>query len=650
MKNRKQRLIEFLKREKRFLIISITLVFILAAILKMLPVKKIDIPLTDSAYLGCIEYDDRLSEQFPSIQNAGYAVFKRLKIILPFTLSGKLPEFRIYAKTTGNDLNYQLIVNKQYAGFFHVTTHHFFFITPKIEKQLAFNNDDLRVVINYEKEAQKSPRFFIKKLIISTQNSGTSIKRDWDYTFRIFLIPVLFIIISSLWLQNAVAKYIISSASAVAFFLIGALSIPLSLALCSVIYPTVLAGILLAAVMLFLNSRKILSIEKKQIAIMLFIFHIGMTFWMMPVFHPGHYHPDLKTHVYWGLSAYRQSAGDFTAEYSFFQMNTLFLINAPFPYSPSFYLALKLLSGQPADVLFWVRFLPVFLTVLAAPLIHLTVRKITGSSAAGIWSSVAYLISGITALRILYFFCPALWGTFFITAAMLAVCLNAENYEKERTIRNSLPEILLIFIGCIAYPAGPFVFGVLAAALLLFWILDSEKRHIHIKNWLRLFIPSIGLAFLLYYVWYIPEIISKVIPRMQDKVLYNVNLELDSSIWSRFQGLLGISAIIILGFIGFVLLMMNLKNRLIKTIFISWGVSWFVLFITRFIPVAKTLFKFSKDELFLLPLLSICLGYLVYWLWSGKIYRKVLAGVVVLILASGFLLKLYVLVPRLYIF
>jgi hypothetical protein len=371
---------------------------------------------------------------------------------------------------------------------------------------------------------------------------------------------------------------------------------------------------------------------------------------MIPVFHPGHYHPDLKTHIYWGLSAYEQSAGDFAAEYSYFQMNTLFLINAPFPYSPSFYIALKLLSNKPADILFWVRFLPVFLTILIAPALHLTVRKISGSTAAGIWASIAYIISGITTLRILYFFCPALWGTFFITAAMFAFCLRSENYGRDKPIIFFLPEIFLVFLGCIAYPAGPFALGLFALGLLFLWTAIGGERWILLKNWLRIFVPSIGMALLLYYIWYIPEIVSKVLPKMKDRVLSSANLEVDLSIWSRFQGLLGINAIIILGAIGYVMLLRKIGSRILRTVFICWGVSWLALFATRFIPVAKTLFKFSKDELFLLPLLSISLGYLIHRLWAGEKYQKILAVVVVLTLIAGFLLKLMILIPQLYLF
>jgi hypothetical protein len=640
----------YLKREKKFLIISLSLIFLLAVILKMLPVKKIAIPLTDSAYLNCIQYDNRISRQFPSIQNAGYAIFKRLKLVLPFRISGEMPGFQIYARTTGNHLNYQLIINKRYAGVFHVTSHHFLLLRPKIEKTLRFNDEDLRVLLNYEKQAQQTPRFFLKQIAISAEHSDTSIKRDLYYILCVFLMPLLFVIISSLWLQNAAVKYIISLAIVGGFFLIGTFSIPLTLALCTVIFPIALIGILLALLMLFLNARKIISIEKNQIAISLFIFYIGMTLWMMLVFHPGHYHPDLKTHIYWGLSAYEQSAGDFAAEYSFFQMNTLFLINAPFPYSPSFYIALKLLSNEPADILFWVRFLPVFLTILVAPVLYLTVRKISGSSVAGIWASIAYIISGITTLRILYFFCPALWGTFFITAAMLVFCLRSESYGRDKPLIDFLPEILLIFFGCIAYPAGPFALGIFAVGLFFLWLAMSVERRVLIKNWLHIFTPSIGMALLLYYVWYIPEIVLKVLPKMKDKVLYTVNLEVDHSIWSRFQGLLGVNAIIILGLIGYTMLLIKIRSRILRTVLICWGVSWLALFAARFIPVAKTLFKFSKDELFLLPLLSISLGYLVHWLWAGKKYQKALAVVVILTLIAGFFLKLYILIPRLYVF
>jgi hypothetical protein len=158
------------------------------------------------------------------------------------------------------------------------------------------------------------------------------------------------------------------------------------------------------------------------------------------------------------------------------------------------------------------------------------------------------------------------------------------------------------------------------------------------------------MALLFYYIWYIPEIVSKVIPRMKDQVLYSANLEIDLSIWSRFQGLLGVNAIIILGAVGYVMLLRKIGNRISRTVFICWGVSWLMLFAARFIPVAKTLFKFSKDELFLLPLLAISLGYLVHWLWAGEKYRKVLAVAAVLTLIAGFLLKLLILIPQLYSF
>lgn len=204
-------------------------------------------------------------------------------------------------------------------------------------------------------------------------------------------------------------------------------------------------------------------------------------------------------------------------------------------------------------------------------------------------------------------------------------------------------------MGLLAYPAGPFTLGVFAVTLLLLWSITGGKKTALFKNWFKVFIPSFSLALFLYYIWFIPELIAKVIPKMKQGAFSSANPELGESVWSRFQGLLGINAIIVFGLIGFILLLLKSRNKILKMILASWGIAWLLLFITRFVPYAKTLFKFSKDELFLLPLLSISLGYLISELWSGKIYRKALAVAVCLVLLAGFFLKIAVLIPRLYI-
>lgn len=641
--------VSFFKRERVFLIINLSILALIAVILKNLPISEIELPLADSACLSVLENDNRISRQFPSLQDAGYAVFKRLKLDLPLQIKGEAPHLKIYARTTGNVLNYQLIINKQLAGIFTITKRNFFSYVPVSEEKIKLDGNRLKIILNFDKPATKTPLFFVKKLDISADGEKTIMKRNWSFIFSLFAIPFILVIILSLSLKNPWIKYLISAGSALIFFLFGLSRFPSVFALLTVLLPILAASAVITAVLFFLKGTKIIAVNAGQAGIFLIIFILGMTLWSILTFHPAHYHPDLKTHIYWGLSAFEQPIGDFSAEYSFFQMNVLLLINAPFPYSPSFYIAVKLLSSEPAGVIFWVRFLPILLTVLIAPLLYLTIRKISGSDSAGVWSSIAYLLSGIAALRILYFFCPALWGTFFITAAMLLICWRYKHYTEKRTIRYLLPEIAALTIGLLAYPAGPFTLGVFALSLLIFWLTSGESKKIYLGNWLRIFVPSFSAALFLYYIWFIPEIIAKVLPRMKEGAFFKENLETDPTIWSRFQDLLGTNVIIILGIAGFILLLIDLKNRTLRTVFASWGISWLFLFAVRFIPLAKTLFKFSKDELFLLPLLAVSLGYLTSRLWEGNLYKKILAAMVVCILIAGFYLKISILIPRLYI-
>lgn len=637
----------YLKREKLFLGINFSLIFLLIVILKMLPVSTITIPLADSAYLSSIENDNRISRQFPSLENAGYAVFKRLKLNLPFSIEGPTPVVNINARSTGNLLNYQLIINKQYSGTFLIDKRKFSLFKPIDEKTNSFDNGSLRLVLNFNKPATKIPWCFIKQIAVYANPSETVLKRNWSYIFTVFILPIIIIILISLGLKIKLGKYLLSLPVIAALFILGLSSITSILALQTVLLPILISGLLLGLALYLM--KKILRIDIKQIMICIIIFILGLSFWSVMMFHPGHYHPDLKTHIYWGLSAFEQSIGDFSAEYSFFQMNALLLVNAPFPYSPSFYIAVKLLSGEPSDVLFWIRFLPIIMTVLIAPVIFLLVRKITFSEVAAAASATAYLISGITALRILYFFCPALWGTFFIAAAMLLICWRSENYNRQKSLRYFIPEIAAITAGLLAYPAGPFTLGMFAMILLLFWTALDRDRKVLIKNWIKIFIPSFILALALYYVWFIPELIDKVFPKMQQGAIGSPSAELGETVWSRFQGLLGINVIIVLGLIGFILLIQKIKNSRLKALFISWGIAWLILFVARFIPYVKTLFKFSKDELFLLPLLSISIGFLISELWAAKKYGKLLAIAVSMVLIAGFLLKMEILVPRLYI-
>lgn len=633
-----------------YIILNVIFLLVLTLLLKLTPVHNLSLTLSDSTHLSLIHPESRVSLQRPVSSLTGATVFKKIGFRFPMIMRTSLPDVRVRAYTIGREFKYIFYIGKKVAGELRVKPYLFRISEPKLDKSMNFDGSPLHIKIyDYLKPWENRPRLYIRELNITPSDKDGFFQRGWSYILPLLGFCLIFQIIGLAFRRPLYLKFILASAANITFAIIGLLSTTVSFVLQTIFLPVLISMLVVFFSLFLLIRKKVLDISFIDVVIIILIFTIGLTFWLAFTFHPSHYHPDLKTHIKWSLAAENQSILDFSNEYSYFQMSALLLIQAPFPYSPSFYLAIKALSINNAHILFWVRFLPVLMTMLLMPFLYIVVRRITSARLAAAAASVVFIFNGIMALRILYFFYPALWGYFFISLTTLFLVFRSNLYKSPRKIKRLLPEILLVTIAFVAYPSGPFALGMMFLVVLIFAAIFARREKDFLRNWTKIFVPAILLANILYYAWYIPDIITKVLPRLREFSAAGWGAIRESSVLGRVEGLLSFYLIIFAALAGFILLLQKLKGKTCRNIILGWGIAWAILFTARYIPVASTLFKFSKDALFLLPLFSISLGYLIDFLWKRKAVYRSLAITVGLLLAGGFYIKILMLLTRTFI-
>ncbi len=642
-------IIKLIKENRHYIIVNAVFTTLALTLILSANFDRISFRLTESAHLSIIEHEARVSPQKPDMLRPEFGVFKRFRLNLPVIMQSPEPVVSITAYTIGKGFDYLYFLGGREVGRFNINSY-----IRKIYKPVPSNEIDMTgekfsmTVYDPLKPWENRPRLYLDRITLQSKPGEPKIKPGIEYVLPVLGFMILFQGLFSLFRYRYI-RYFLAGISNIIFICIGLFSFIFSVLLQTVFLPVLLStGFLLLIALVIRHYTELISSNKETVLILI-LFVIGLTFWLVMSFHPEHYHPDLKTHIKWSLESYDSSAFDFIREYSMFQMRVLLGIDAPFPYSPSFYLAVDALSVDKTDILFWVRFLPIFMTMLLVPLIFITLNKLTDSLQASTVGGLVFIFNGIMALRILYFFYPALWGNFFILLPMLFLLLRSGNYKTTLPFKRLLPEIILLTIGFIAYPSGPFTLGLTFLVFFPTVLVFFRERNEVFKNWLKIFAPSILLANMVYYAWYIPSIVTKVIPQMKNFDARGIGGIEQGSVITRMDGLLGHSIIFPVVVAGFVLLLLRLGERTAAYILLAWDFAWLILYIARFLPVLDTLFKFSKDALFLLPLIALSIGYLIHYLWNKTIVWKILAVSICLLLISGFYIKIIMLFQRVFI-
>ncbi|MBN2135519.1 MAG: hypothetical protein JW737_07300 [Acidobacteria bacterium] len=646
----REKIKRYFLKERIYIVVSVFLLIITTITLKLSPVKEIKLELSDSAYLNLIEQESRVSTLRPGSEWNGFPVFKRVFFHFPYICKTEKIDAGFWAYTIGKGFFYQVFYGEEKIGKVFIQSYGGFRRSIPVEKNdHNWNGKRLNIGLHDPLKSWQRPRMYLRGINILPKDRGYFL-RTWEIILPIIGFVLIFqILFAIIWKSSAVLKTGFSIFTALIFTGIGLFWQTGAYILQTIFLPVILT-LLVAAGGLMLYNRLKKALSTRETAVILLILTISLTFWLGITFYPTHYHPDAKTHIKWSVKAEQTSTGDFITEYSYFQMQALLFIQAPFPYSPSFYLAVKALSPSPAATLFWVRFLPVLLTVLSGLLIYIGVRRVVASeSNAPIYATIIYLFNGIMVLRILYYFYPALWGYFFITGAILLLLYRSSRYSEKLRFFQVLPEILLITIGFIAYPSGPFALGMIFLSFIAVWFIMERKYSVIINNWFKIFIPAILFANLTYYLWYIPDIINKVLPAMKNMSTAGNGNNGSVTVFERLGGILGSEVLFLIALIGFILLIRKLEEKNTKYILLSWGVSWLFLFAAGLLPSTRALFKFGKDSLLLMPLFAISLGYLVDLLLRKKTGYRIVAIFILIFCMVGFGVKLAMMFSRVFI-
>jgi hypothetical protein len=330
-------------------------------------------------------------------------------------------------------------------------------------------------------------------------------------------------------------------------------------------------------------------------------------------------------------------------------MKVLLGLNARFPYSPSFYLAVAALSTNDISLKFWIRFLPIIILILLIPMLYTSIITISNSDLMANLGVLFYLFNGIPVIRILLFFYPAIWGGFFIMAASLFLLIRSKDYRLHHRFRWYIPEILFLTAGFIAYPSGPICIGAISLILLAIWSISKNDRKENLISWLKIFIPSIITANVLYYGWYIKDIFQKVIPGLSRLSVAGTTAAPSESIIERLDGIFGTWLVFIIALIGFFMLLKNIHDSNRKSVLMAWGLSWLLLFSTRFFPSIYALFKFGKEFVFLWPLFAISIAYPIASLWQKQGRYRLLSLLLSMIAFIGFILIFLKTYPRCFV-
>ncbi len=398
-------------------------------------------------------------------------------------------------------------------------------------------------------------------------------------------------------------------------------------------------GIALLLVLFFVLRRRVAgsAFETPVARWALYAIYVGLAIRLFALFHPDFYYPDVRTHSKFVSLIWTEGLHGFFANYIENQHTHLLGLQLvgnqwlAFPYPPLLYLGIYPLSLLQLPVEDWMKLVPSALLAVEALVLFALARKLGAGPRVALLAVVLHASARVLAFRLAVASYAALFGHFWDFLVVLYLVFFFERIER---LPYALGFASLIAVSILSYAGSALVLGLFIPAFCLAFVFVREghrpaaRRLVSIAAWALLG----ALAAIASFYWqYVPEILTRpdVAATSSSDLVEIAITPLAAVSMSAYRLNLFYSGFGFLA-IGSLIFLRDKLNHPLTFPVTAAGIATFVgLNFLRAGLGSTHIFQFSKDDLVLVPVITIALGVLVDG-WYATKRTRVVAGLVMI--------------------
>lgn len=368
----------------------------------------------------------------------------------------------------------------------------------------------------------------------------------------------------------------------------------------------------------------------------IYVIYVGLAIRLFALFHPDFYYPDVRTHSKFVSLIWTEGLDGFFANYIDNQHTHLLGLQLvgdqwlAFPYPPLLYLSIYPLSLLQLPVEDWMKLVPTALLVVEALIVFALARKLGASPRAALVAVVLHATARVLAFRLAVASYAAMFGHFWDLVVVLYLVFF---FDRIQRVPYAIGFASLIAISILSYAGSALVLGLFIPAFCLAFVFVKKDRRpatttlISIAAW-----ALIGalVAIASFYWQYVPEILTRPPSAASSAELVETTLtplaavSMSAYRLNLFYGIFGFLAL------GSLLVLRGKLRHPLTGPLVAAAVATFLgLNFLRAGLGATHIFQFSKDDLVLVPVITIALGVLVdTWIASKR--SRIVAGLIVI--------------------
>lgn len=354
------------------------------------------------------------------------------------------------------------------------------------------------------------------------------------------------------------------------------------------------------------------------------------------LFHPDFYYPDVRTHSKFVSLIWTEGLHDFFAHYIDNQHTHLLGLQLvgnrwlAFPYPPLLYLSIYPLSLLQLPVEDWMKLVPTALLAVEALVLFALARKLGVGEKAALVAVVLHASARVLAFRLAVASYAAMFGHFWDFVVVLYLVFF---FDRIRRPPYALGFAALIAISILSYAGSALVLGLFVPAFCIALTLIGGDRRpaaatlVSIAAW-ALFGALVAVAS--FYWQYVPEILTRPDGAASSSALVETAftplaaLSMSAYRLNLFYGVFGFIAL------GSLAIMRRKSSHPLAGALVAAAIATFIgLNFLRAGLGSTHIFQFSKDDLVLVPVITIALARLVEALDVSRRARFV-AGLIVI--------------------